>query len=536
MSNKILPLLLLMLVFQFAQGQHQSKSGLKNGQDTSMLDRKVQAIQGDQYTKNIFSESTVETSSDAQNIKMSTTHNDGGEGNTTALYNSFTVNSGSGKMRGIFTTLTSTGSGESNVMEGYLTGTGSGIRRTFNLLTEGRGNGLRVGIQNKVIGTGDGERYGINNEVLGYGNGTRYGIKSNVVYEGTGAVNGVKSSLTPMSGTEATNGFYYIDAGCNYSGNLVGMRSDVNSCGTSPFVAAFSANAVDNGTNSSSVGYNLQSYGSGSGSRKGAAFWVSGSGNGQRIGISSILQGTGNGTRYGIFNEVGGSDVATAYGSYTSMTATNGGNTWGEYINCNVNGNGLHVGSEIIMRSPTNQVKNGLVSTVLDYPQTLRHAVWGHILHGTENSSAIYGCVDSGSDGWAALFEGDVNVIGVVYDLSDRQIKQNISDLNPMMEKFKNLRPVSYQYRKDIKVKTPDGDHMGLIAQEVETVFPDLVKDIQAEPMKFNQETGKYEYTTPIIKEYKTLNYIGLIPVLIKVVQEQQTKIEELEARIKKLE
>ncbi|MBK9378687.1 MAG: hypothetical protein IPM86_10815 [Saprospiraceae bacterium] len=51
--------------------------------------------------------------------------------------------------------------------------------------------------------------------------------------------------------------------------------------------------------------------------------------------------------------------------------------------------------------------------------------------------------------------------------------------------------------------------------------------------MKFNQETGKYEYTTPIIKEYKTLNYIGLIPVLIKVVQEQQTKIEELEARIK---
>ncbi len=56
--------------------------------------------------------------------------------------------------------------------------------------------------------------------------------------------------------------------------------------------------------------------------------------------------------------------------------------------------------------------------------------------------------------------------------------------------------------------------NLGLIAQEVEPLLPELV-------------------STGIDAEHtKGINYIGLIPVLVKGVQEQQTQIEQQQGRI----
>ena len=55
------------------------------------------------------------------------------------------------------------------------------------------------------------------------------------------------------------------------------------------------------------------------------------------------------------------------------------------------------------------------------------------------------------------------------------------------------------------------GTQMGFIAQEMEKVFPQLVSII---PDK-NIDGSK-------ISDYKGINYIGLIPVLTKAIQEQQ--------------
>lgn len=64
----------------------------------------------------------------------------------------------------------------------------------------------------------------------------------------------------------------------------------------------------------------------------------------------------------------------------------------------------------------------------------------------------------------------------------------------------------------------------GLIAQELETVLPELVFDKKVY-LKGVGET-----------DLKTVNYIGLIPILTKAIQEQQEIIESQEARIAKLE
>ena len=58
---------------------------------------------------------------------------------------------------------------------------------------------------------------------------------------------------------------------------------------------------------------------------------------------------------------------------------------------------------------------------------------------------------------------------------------------------------------------------IGLIAQEVEPVLPEIVKT--------DEQTG-----------LKTVGYLGLVPVLLEAVKEQQDIIERLEARVAALE
>lgn len=92
---------------------------------------------------------------------------------------------------------------------------------------------------------------------------------------------------------------------------------------------------------------------------------------------------------------------------------------------------------------------------------------------------------------------------------SDRRLKGNIkpSDADIIME----LNVVSFDWKKT-------GEHVsaGMIAQEVERVCPELVKK--------NPEG------------YKGLDYTGLVPHLVKKVQEQERRLQDLEARIAALE
>jgi hypothetical protein len=69
------------------------------------------------------------------------------------------------------------------------------------------------------------------------------------------------------------------------------------------------------------------------------------------------------------------------------------------------------------------------------------------------------------------------------------------------------------------------GTQFGFVAQELETVFPELVEDGAAPGV--NRED---------VINYKGVNYIGMVPVLTKAIQEQQTLINELKKRIEMLE
>jgi len=95
---------------------------------------------------------------------------------------------------------------------------------------------------------------------------------------------------------------------------------------------------------------------------------------------------------------------------------------------------------------------------------------------------------------------------GIIACSSDERLKKNIENTVFGINDIMKLRPVSFNW-------TTDNDNasssIGFIAQEVEGILPHLV---------MTDANG-----------YKELNTIGLVPVLVKAVQEQQLQIEELQ-------
>ena len=103
------------------------------------------------------------------------------------------------------------------------------------------------------------------------------------------------------------------------------------------------------------------------------------------------------------------------------------------------------------------------------------------------------------------------------------------------------LTPKSYTLKRSEypHMNFPEGRQIGLIAQEVEQVIPELVEE-SVHPGPNDPATGKPGKT---MEHYRAMNYIGLTPVLVGAIQEQQKiieaqkkQIDEMEKRIQALE
>ncbi len=109
--------------------------------------------------------------------------------------------------------------------------------------------------------------------------------------------------------------------------------------------------------------------------------------------------------------------------------------------------------------------------------------------------------------------------------MSDVNAKTDIRDLPNVKSKLLLLHPVYYKLKPKFKgdekadakiAEKAATEQLGLIAQEVQKIIPEIVTE---------REDGTLG-----------IRYTELIPVLIKAVQEQQAEIDDLKARIEKLE
>jgi hypothetical protein len=142
---------------------------------------------------------------------------------------------------------------------------------------------------------------------------------------------------------------------------------------------------------------------------------------------------------------------------------------------------------------------------------------------------------------YAGYFDGNVYASGV-YSGSDEKLKQNINDLSGGMAIINQLHPKNYEFRHDGDYKLmnfPTGEHYGLIAQDVEKVLPNLVKDTKFETKDAMPHASPGEKQNASTVNFKALNYTELIPIIIKGMQEldasKNNEIAELKSDIANL-
>ncbi|MBL4658846.1 MAG: tail fiber domain-containing protein [Alcanivoracaceae bacterium] len=99
---------------------------------------------------------------------------------------------------------------------------------------------------------------------------------------------------------------------------------------------------------------------------------------------------------------------------------------------------------------------------------------------------------------------------------SDMKLKQNIHLLNSALSKIEHLRGVSYDWRDNVREsKVYAGPQIGVLAQDVEAVFPELVGTDS--------------------RGYKFVRYQKLVAPLIEAVKELSLQNAKQEAEIKTL-
>jgi hypothetical protein len=114
------------------------------------------------------------------------------------------------------------------------------------------------------------------------------------------------------------------------------------------------------------------------------------------------------------------------------------------------------------------------------------------------------------SNAFVVKYDGSANLSGGLNIESDERLKSNITSLGSTVAKLMQIDGKSYTLKSNEKE-----NKIGLLAQEILEVFPELVKS----GMDKN--------------ETLSVNYQGLIPVLINAIKEQQNQIDELMVRIK---
>lgn len=122
------------------------------------------------------------------------------------------------------------------------------------------------------------------------------------------------------------------------------------------------------------------------------------------------------------------------------------------------------------------------------------------------------------------------------WNVSDARLKTDIHDANYGLQHILRLRPVTYKWSKDYMGTTyipleQRETNIGFLAQEVMQVMPELV---QTEDWKPESEDNPDHYVKKQ-RNYMAVNYVSMVPVLVKAMQEQQAQIEALQKEIEAL-
>ncbi len=216
------------------------------------------------------------------------------------------------------------------------------------------------------------------------------------------------------------------------------------------------------------------------------------------------------------FSTVGGGQRNAANGNYATVAGGYNNTANGDYsFAAGIGAKANHTGT-FVWKSYGNGDSVEFASTA---PKQFLISAQGGVGINT-NNPGTYALSVSG----AARFTGSINVGGTTYT-SDKRYKTHISELGSPLATLRGLHGVSYQWDKAHfpEMHFQEGRQFGFLAQEVEKIFPELV--------------------STDAEGYKSVNYIGVVPVAVEAIKAlkrdadaQQQQIDELKARLARLE
>lgn len=241
--------------------------------------------------------------------------------------------------------------------------------------------------------------------------------------------------------------------------------------------------------------------------------------------LATGFQSTASGviaTAIGWGTEASG-DGAVAMGKFTTARAINavamGENT--EASDSNAVAMGLDTeasdSNAVAMGTMTEANDANAVALGFDIITVANHSLAAGRCNTTTNQGALFtvgngslnsagDACDSFSDALSLAANGGMTIAGSLNENSDRRLKTNIEPLGQgILQKLDEIDPVRFRFKNE---KThPAGMQIGLIAQEVQNEFPELVSE---------REDGML-----------SLSYTKFSAVLLKGLQEQQAQLEE---------
>jgi hypothetical protein len=229
-------------------------------------------------------------------------------------------------------------------------------------------------------------------------------------------------------------------------------------------------------------------------------------------GLSSNVSATGNVTitNTGVTSNVAGTGISLSGGT-GAVTITNSG------VTSNVAGTGISLSGGTGAVTITN---SGVTSLTAGTGVSVSGATGGvtvSIGQAVATSSNVqFNSLGIGMAASATAGRIDATNDIVAYSSSDIRFKENIKPIENALQKISKISGNTYDWKAENKIEHGyEGNDVGVIAQEIEEVLPQLVQ---------TRDNG-----------YKAVKYDKLVALLIEGIKEQQTQIHSLTIEIEKL-
>ncbi len=381
---------------------------------------------------------------------------------------------------------------------------------------EASDSAIALGTAVKAYGTAS-TAFGLNTRALG-----NYSLAGGSITKATGSY-----SIAMGYYSEATGPF-------SFAGGFASNASGGNSiaygeycAATADYSVALGINNYASGRESISLGYYTQASGA---AALAANIYTEASGNGATaLGYETIAAGYA-GTVVGVYNHAAVLAPQTSIASTTPLFIVGNGDNLSARKNAMIvlkNGDvGIGIGSSVL---PEDRLHVAGGNMLLDNSSNTTFQLQaGGVEKGflqlsgnnirvgaySTNSTGVFIVRLNGGDRFTVFPSGNATLDGTLTQSSDARFKKDIQPLSNSLNNIMRLQ--GYRYRWNAELNKDTAMQIGLIAQNVESVLPELV---------ITAENGM-----------KSVAYQNLVPVLIEAIKDQQQQIEELKKRLTKVE